>query len=156
MSARSHGGKSERRPPARVSPRQLRVGEELRHAVATIFSRGELRDPALAGRSMTVTEVRVSPDLRNATAYVVPFSGLTGGARSPKSGDAELLAGLERSSSFVRGRVAELVQLRFSPRISFAFDESFDAAQRIEETLRLPEVARDLKPREPEDDGTPE
>ena len=150
-SSKEHGRGGHQRGPAHASPRQLRVGEELRHAVATIFARGELRDPALAGRSLTVTEVRVSPDLRNATAYVTPFA---------VAGDAELLAGLERSAAFVRARLAEMVPLKFSPRIAFAFDASFEAARRIEETLRRPEVARDLGPRteaaESEDDGAPE
>ena len=118
------------------SQRQLRVGEELRHALSDIFARGELHDPELAGRFLTVTEVRASPDLRNATAYVVQLGA---------PADEQLLKALGRSAPFLRGRLAEMVNLRFSPKLSFAVDVSFEAAQRIEQVLRAPEVARDLK-----------
>lgn len=143
--------------------RQLRVGEELRHALAAIFARGELRDPELAGRSLTVTEVRVAPDLRNVTAYVVPLGGVapkahssrvaqarsrrdapTAEARHSGDGDQQLLSALGRSAPFLRARLAEMVQLRYSPKLFFAIDRSFDAARRIEEVLRDPKVARDL------------
>ena len=117
------------------SQRQLRVGEELRHALAAIFERGVLRDPALAGVVLTVTEVRVSPDLRNATAYVMPL----GGAHR-----AEALEGLGRSAGFLRRELARAVKLRVAPTIGFALDNSFDHASRIDELLHRPEVERDL------------
>ena len=117
------------------SQRQLRVGEALRHALADILTRGGLRDPELAGLQATVTEVRVSPDLRAATAFVVPFGG----------GDAAALAkALNRASGFFRARLAESVELRLAPTVRFAPDVSFDAAGRIERLLQDPAVARDL------------
>lgn len=130
------------RPP---SQRQLRVGEELRHALSEIFARGELRDPDLMGRSLTVTEVRASPDLRNVTAYVTPLGGgLARDARTPKEDGEAFLAALARTAPFLRARMAEMVPLRYTPKLFFAIDTSFDAARRIEEVLRDPEVARDL------------
>lgn len=122
----------EHRPPGQ---RQLRVGEEIRHALAWILERGEAHDPGLAGAVVTVTEVRVSPDLRNATAYVMPLGGA----------EAEtVLAALERAAPFLRRRVAEEVRLRVVPRLAFAADTSFDEADRIENLLGRPDVARDL------------
>jgi ribosome-binding factor A len=119
------------------SQRQLRVGEALRHALARILRDGECRDPALSDASVTVTEVRMSPDLREASVFVMPL----GGAKA-----SEALAGLDRSSGFLRGRLARDVPLRFAPRLSFALDASFDAAARIGRLLASPEVARDLGP----------
>ena len=122
------------------SQRQLRVGEELRHALAEIFARGELRDPALADVKATVTEVRVSPDLRAATAFVVPFGG----------GDAKALAkALNNAAGFFRMRLAAAVDLRVAPMLRFQPDRSFDEVMRIEQILKSPAVARDLG----EDDG---
>jgi ribosome-binding factor A len=117
--------------------RQLRVGEELRHVLSEVLSRGELRDPALQDISITVTQVRVSPDLRNATAYVMPL----GGAHA-----ADTLPALRRAAPFLRGQVARAIELRLVPRLDFAIDTSFDHAQRIDGLLRRPEVARDLDP----------
>ena len=117
------------------SQRQLRVGEELRHALSRILSRGELRDPALAGLNLTVTEVRASPDLKNATAYVVPLGG--GGLEAA-------VEALNRAAGFFRTRIAREVALRHAPRISFAPDRSFDEAHRVNEILERPRVRRDL------------
>jgi ribosome-binding factor A len=117
------------------SQRQLRVGEELRHALSRILQRGELRDPALQGVAVTVTEVRISPDLKNATAYVMPL----GGARRE-----EVMAGLGRSAGYLRSQIAREVPLRFTPGLAFALDTSFDHASRINELLHRPEVERDL------------
>ena len=128
------------------SQRQLRVGEELRHALAQVLQRGELRDPALAEVTVTVTEVRVSPDLKNATAYVMPLGGRNGTA---------VIEGLTRSAGYLRGQLARAVPLRFSPTLSFALDTSFDHANRINELLHRPEVRRDLGAKEDEgDDGS--
>lgn len=109
-----------------ASQRQLRVGEALRHALAEFLARGELRDPGLAGESLTVSEVRVSPDLRRATAFVCRLGG----------GDmAGVLAGLERAAPRLNAVAARSLRLRNAPRLSFAADPSFDAAARISELL---------------------
>jgi ribosome-binding factor A len=117
------------------SQRQLRVGEELRHAIAHILERGDIRDPDVAGRPVTVTEVKVSPDLRNATVFVVPLGG----------GETDnLLAGLRRARPHLRHEVARMVQLRLAPDFTFVADDTFDQASRIEALLSTPEVQRDL------------
>lgn len=121
------------KPP---SQRQLRVGEELRHAVAMVLERGDIRDPDVAGRSVTVTEISVSPDLRNATVFVVPLGG--GESKS-------LLEGLKRVRPFLRHEVARMVQLRVVPNFSFVADTTFDNASRIEALLHSPEVRRDVE-----------
>lgn len=115
--------------------RQLRVGEELRHALAQIVERGELRDPELDGRSITITEVRVSPDLRNATVFVTPLGG---GKTAP------ILSGLRRARPFLRHELSRMVLLRQVPDLSFVADSSYDEAERIESLLRTPDVRRDL------------
>jgi ribosome-binding factor A len=131
--------------PRVASQRQLRVGEELRHALAQLLRPGELRDPALREANITVTEVRVSPDLKNATAFVMPLAG---------SKTEEIMTGLKRSAPFLRGRIARTVELRQVPSLVFAFDTAFDNAARIEALLRRPEVERDLQPTpEGDDDG---
>jgi ribosome-binding factor A len=107
--------------------RQLRVGEELRHALARLLERGVLRDPALVGLSITVTEVRVSPDLKSATAFVTPLGG---------QGGTEAVAALNRASAHLRGQVAAEVRLRHAPRLGFVLDTSFDNASRIERALK--------------------
>jgi ribosome-binding factor A len=115
----------------------LRVGEELRHALARIFERGELRDPALADATVTVTEVRVSPDLKKATAYVMPL----GGAHA-----ADIVEALQRCAPYLRRAVAREVKLRHAPGLAFALDTAFDHASRISAVLHRPEVERDLAP----------
>jgi len=131
------------------SPRQLKVGEELRHALIEALRRGGLRDPLLVDAQVTVSEVRMSPDLRAATAFVVPFGG----------GDAAaLVEALNRAAPFLRGRIAQAVKLRLAPTLSFAPDRSFEAAGRIEALLHDPAVARDLaapddRPEAKDDDG---
>lgn len=125
------------------SQRQLRVGEELRHVLAEILARGELRDPHLAGRSITVTEVRVSPDMRHATAYVMPLGG----------GDAgDIVGALNHAAAFLGAEVGRRITLKFTPVLHFEVDTVFDEAQRIDRLLRAPGVARDLAG-DGEDDG---
>src|ERR1700739_1146232 len=99
------------RNPGQPSQRQLRVGEELRHALAQLLRPGALRDPALLEANITVTEVQVSPDLRNATAFVMPL----GGANA-----ADIIAGLRRGTPYLRSQIAKLVRLRRVPNLSFA------------------------------------
>jgi ribosome-binding factor A len=120
------------------------VGEELRHALARIFEEGRLRDPALAGLAVTVTEVRVSPDLKNATAYVMPLAGAHAG---------EALEALKRASGFLRRELAQMVLLRVVPTLGFVLDNSFEHASQIDALLHRPEVARDLAPPAPEKAG---
>ncbi len=124
------------------SPRQLRVGEEVRHGLARIFARGEINDPALAGVTLTVTEVRMSPDLKHAIAFVMPLAGVH---------TAETLAGLKRGAPFLRALLAQEVTLRFLPSLAFRLDTSFEHANRINEILHRPEVLRDVETPEDED-----
>ena len=119
------------------SQRQLRVGEIVRHAVADILSQGSVHDPDLEGHIITVPEVRMSPDLKLATVYVMPLGG--------KDTDV-VLAALARNKKFLRGEVAHRVNLKFAPDLRFRIDERFDEAERIEKLLRTPAVQRDLKP----------
>ena len=108
------------------SQRQLRVAEEIRHALVNIFQRGELRDPQLANISITVSEVRVSPDLKKAIAFITPLGG----------GEAEpLITAIGRAIPFIRHRIGQELALKFVPAISFQADHSFDYAERISEVL---------------------
>ncbi|MGJ4931037.1 30S ribosome-binding factor RbfA [Bradyrhizobium sp. HKCCYLS2038] len=117
------------------SQRQLRVAETVRHAVADILSQGQVHDPDLEGHIVTVPEVRMSPDLKLATIYIMPLGGR----------DTEVvIAALERNKKFLRGEVARRVNLKFAPDIRFRVDERFDEAERIEKLLRTPAVQRDL------------
>ncbi|MBX6320369.1 MAG: 30S ribosome-binding factor RbfA [Rhodospirillaceae bacterium] len=124
-----------RRSQSAPSQRQLRVGEEIRHALARIFSRGELHDPDLSAADITVSEVRVSADLRAATAFVLPLGG---------AGTDRLLAALARAVPAVRARLAREVELRFVPTLRFEPDRSFENASRIHALLHDPVVARDI------------
>jgi ribosome-binding factor A len=119
------------------SQRRLRVGEALRHALSAILRRGELRDPALLDLSITVTEVRMSADLRDASVFVMPLGGINA---------SEALLGLERCAGFLQARLAHDVPLRFAPRLVFMLDPSFDQAARIDRLLASPAVERDLRP----------
>ncbi len=127
------------------SQRQFRVGEELRHAVARILDRAHFRDPDLAGVPITVTEVRISPDLRNATAFVTPLGG---------TDMARVVAALNRASGYVRREIAREVVLRVVPQIAFEPDTSFDYASGIERLLASPAVAPDLAGDDGSDDGS--
>ena len=125
------------------SQRQLQVGEELRHILAQVLDRAELHDPAVQDTPITVTEVRASPDLKSATAFVVPLGG-------DAAVTDRVLEGLNRAEPFLRRILAEKVRLRHTPRIKFLADNSFEEARHIEGLLREPAVARDL---EWEEDG---
>jgi ribosome-binding factor A len=128
-----------RRPggPAQPSQRQLRVGELVRHALAELFARGEVRQPELDGVTLTVSEVTVARDLKRATAYVMPLAGANAD---------QVLQGLERSRRFVRGRLARMIELRNVPEIGFALDTSFDNFARVSALLASERVRRDLGP----------
>src|SRR5271169_249941 len=125
------------------SQRQLRVGELIRHELAAMLSRGEVHDPVIETHLITVPEVRMSPDLRLATIYIMPLGGRD---------EDEVLGALERNKRYVRGEIARRVNLKFAPEIRFRIDERFDEADRIEKLLRTPEVQRDLSG-ETESDG---
>jgi ribosome-binding factor A len=127
-----------------ASQRRRRVGEELRHVIAQILREGGYRDPVLRQSSITVSEVRVSPDLRSATAFVMPLGG---------ANTAETLAALKRSAPVLRSLAARELTLRYVPNLTFALDETFDQADRIAALLALPEVERDLRPAPQADAG---
>jgi ribosome-binding factor A len=118
------------------SQRQLRVGEMLRHALSDILREREIRDPDLEGVSVTVTQVKPSPDMRHATIFVQPLGGE----------NAEVIVeALNRHRSFLRGELGHSIELKFTPELRFVEDTSFAEAQRIERILHSEKVARDLK-----------
>src|ERR1700728_3403923 len=117
------------------SQRQLRVGELIRHELADMLSRGDIRDPVIERHMVTVPEVRMSPDLRLAPVYILPLGGRDG---------EPVLEAFDRNKKYVRGEIARRVNLKFAPEIRFRIDERFDEAERIEKLLRTPVVQRDL------------
>ena len=118
------------------SQRQLRVAEEVRHVLAGVFGRGEFRDPDLADAKITVTEVRVSPDLKNATAFV---------QRLGRTDVDALLPALTRAAPYLRSQLANALRLRTVPRLSFQPDTALDHAMHVDALMRSPAVARDLE-----------
>jgi ribosome-binding factor A len=130
--ARQHQTRSEKGP----SQRQLRVGELIRHAMADMLTRGAVHDPVLEGHLITIPEVRMTADLRQATIYVMPLGG-----RDVK----EVIDALNHNRKFLRGEIAHRVNLKFAPDIRFRVDERFDEAERIEKILRTPRVRRDIE-----------
>ena len=131
----ARGHHRDRESQAGPSQRALRVGELIRHAMSDMLTRGDVHDPVLEGHLITVPEVRMAPDLRMATVYVMPLGG-----RDIK----EVLEALERNKRFLRGEIAHRVNLKFAPDIRFRIDERFAEAERIEKLLRTPAVQRDL------------
>jgi ribosome-binding factor A len=128
------------RPAQGPTQRQLRAGELVRHALVEILREEDFADPALNGVSVTVTEVRVSPDLRHAMVFVEPL----GGVHAP-----EVVSGLNRHAKFLRGRLGRSIELRFTPDLKFLHDESFDEAARMSRLFDDPRVRRDLTTDEP-------
>jgi len=127
--------KKDRQGTGEPSQRALRVGELVRHAMADMLTRGAVHDPVIEGHVITVPEVRMSPDLRLATIYVMPLGG--------RDLD-EVVAALDRNKKYLRGEIGRHVNLKFAPEIRFRIDERFAEAERIEKILRTPEVRRDL------------
>jgi ribosome-binding factor A len=117
------------------SQRQLRVGEALRHALADVLRRNEIRDPELEGVSVTITQVKPSADMRYATVYCEPLGGKNAGA---------IIAALNRHKGFLRGEMGRLISTKFTPDLRFVEDQSFAEAEKIENLLKSPQVARDL------------
>ena len=118
------------------SQRQLRIGEVIRRALSDILARGEVHDPDLGTASITVAEVRVSPDLKHATAFVLPLGGLN---------TVEIVRALGRNKAEIRRLVTDRIDLRFSPDLDFRADTRFDQMDRTRDLLRSPSVRRDLE-----------
>lgn len=121
----------------------LRVGELVRHALAEILLRGEVHDADIEVMTITVPEVRMSPDLRLATCYVMPLG---------ENDATKAVAALDRNRRYLRGAVAKRVELQFAPDLRFLVDTSFERGARIDALLRSPEVRRDLDSRPDEDE----
>lgn len=130
MSKRDH------QQAAGPSLRLLRVGENVRHAIASILARGDVQDTDLEGQSVTVSEVRISPDLRNATVFVMPLGGDPNGT---------ITKALNKNSAHIRGEMSKVVHMKYMPQLKFKIDESFDEASHIDALLRDPKVRKDLK-----------
>jgi ribosome-binding factor A len=130
---------SQRKLGGESSQRQLRVAEEIRHVLAGLFERRDFRDPELAEAQITVTEVRIGPDLKHAIAFV---------ARLGRHDVDTLLPALKRATPFLRSHVARSLRLKFAPELSFQPDHALDYASKIDRLLHQPEVARDLSERD--------
>ena len=128
-----------RRPAAGPTQRQLRAGELVRHALVEILRVEPPQDEALAGVSVTLSEVRMSPDLKHAVCFVEPLGGGHAG---------EVVAALNRAARFLRGRLGHAIELRFTPDLKFLHDDSFDEAERMNRLLADPRVRRDLENRD--------
>jgi ribosome-binding factor A len=136
-----------RTPTSRSAPgqRQLRVGERIRHILAEVLQRGELFDPVLANASLiTITSVEVGPDLKHATAYVMPLGG--------KNAD-EIVHALNRAQGYFRSQIAPELEMRYSPKVSFRIDHSFEQADVIEKILRQDRVQKDVTARDDDDEA---
>ncbi len=128
--------KQEHARDALPSQRQFRVGEIIRKTLVEIFERVEIRDPHLAGISITVSQVVVGPDLKLARVYVMPLGG---------SNQEKVLEGLERATTFLRKNVASRVSLRYTPRLEFRLDNAFDSSQHIEKIFKSPKYHANLR-----------
>ena len=129
--------------PQGPSQRQLRVGEMLRHALADVLRENDIRDPDLEGVSVTITQVKPSPDMRYATVYCEPLGGKNANA---------IVAALNRHKGFLRGEMGHRIAMKFTPDLRFVEDQSFAEAQKIEDILKSPEVQRDLHASSSEED----
>jgi ribosome-binding factor A len=125
-----------KKPAAAPTQRQLRVAEQIRHVLAEVFARGGFRDPDLTTAQVTVTEVRIGPDLKHAIAFV---------ARLGRSDVETLMPALKRASPYLRGEVARSLRLKYAPDLSFQPDTALEYAMKIDKLLHQPEVARDLE-----------
>ena len=127
--------------PEGKSVRLLRVGEQIRHALSDVLMRGDVHDEVLASHSVSVTEVRMSPDLRHATVFVKPLLG---------ADEGEVMKALKRNVRYLKGEVARRVNTKYAAQLKFLSDESFDEGSHIDALLRAPKVAQDLGENEEE------
>ena len=137
--------------PQGPSQRQLRAGELIRHALVDILREEEIHDPALTGVSITVSEVRLSPDLKHATCFVEPL-GAGVETASTAGHESEIIRALNAHAKFVRGQLGRRLDMKFTPDLKFRHDESFDAASHIYRLFDDPRVRADLERRD-EDEG---
>lgn len=128
--------------PEGRSVRLLRVGEQVRHILSELLMRGEVHDDVLTSHSVSVTEVRMSPDLRHATIFVKPLLG---------ANEADVLKALKTNTAYFQKQVASRVKMKYAARLKFLADESFDEAAHIENLLSNPKVAQDLAKSEGEE-----
>ena len=142
------------RGPAELGPtqRQLRAGELVRHSLVEILREEEIHDDALHGVSITVTEVRVSPDLRHATVFVEPLGAGLGGVTIRPDQIGPAVEALNKHSKFLRGVLGKTIDMKFTPDLRFLHDESFNEAARIDALFMRPDIARDLRSPENEND----
>ena len=142
------------RPAAKagtVSQRQLRASEMIRHALVEVMRENEIHDPALTGVSITVSEVRLSPDLKHATCFVEPLGA--GVETAPVAGhESEIIKALNNHAKFLRGALGRHIDMRFTPDLRFRHDVSFVAAERLNRLLDDPRVRADVAPRDEDDD----
>jgi len=137
MKRSPHSGRGQPQGPTQ---RQLRAGELTRHALVEVMREEDISDPDLEGVSVTITEVRMSPDLRHATVFIEPLGG----------GQADaVVAALNRHSKFLRGRLGRHIDMKFTPALRFLHDESFNTASAMDRLFMDPKVQQDLKPQEP-------
>ncbi len=132
---------NQKRSSKTASKRQLRVGEQLRHIISEVLAEGNIHDPDLVGTSVTVTEVNPSPDMRNATVYVLPLGGLN---------EDTIIKALNRSSGFIQSEMGRQLTMKFTPRLSFKKDESFEYGDHIDSLIR--EIQKD-DPEEGSEEG---
>jgi ribosome-binding factor A len=146
---RHHPSKGRGHAPQGPSQRQLRAGELIRHALVEVLREEELQDEAMRGVSVTVTEVRLSPDLRHASVFVEPLGGNKLGGGHAR----EVVAALNRHAKFLRGRLGQGIDMKFTPELKFLHDQSFDEAERMARLFDDPRVREDLAKRANEDAG---
>ena len=128
--------KSKTSGPVGPTQRQLRVAELIRHKLAEMLARGDIHDDVIADHVVTIPEVRMSPDLRLATIYLMPLGGSD---RQP------VLEAFNRHKRYIRGEIGRKINLKFAPEVRFSVDDTFDEAERIDRLLASPEVRRDLE-----------
>lgn len=142
-----HSANARGQAPAGPSQRQLRAGELIRHALVDILREEDMADPELAGVSITVSEVRMSPDLKHAVCFVEPL----GAGVDENAHPDQVVKALNRAARFLRGRLGRHIDMKFTPDLKFIHDESFDAAGQMDRLFDDPRVRRDLEARHGED-----